>query len=712
MKFVEGVVLLVLFSSFSYADIFINEVMYDPYGNDNNKEFIEIKGTNNLSEYMIGDSSLNDTLVETLYNQYSNFSLIVEEGFNYSGFNCSVYSVGTTIGDDLTNEGGDSIYLYYNDILIDNITYDGTLARNNNKSLELVNSSWTQSLEDGGTPGRENTGIINDSMNEANEDGEFDVSITISSDNLTLNQTLTISGNITSTFGYEKNATLTLKIARNTSSGWNYKWYLASEEQKKVSNITLINYSWMIPEDFIIGNYKILATLEFMDDNYSSHHKYSDVLFFVNGLEDLGEYNLSLVKHPDSMVFGGIENVLVRFDSNNYKVKNASFVAYIYEPRWASIDLNDNTLMTRPYEKNVAVRFDEIQRGTTTYIAMPLLSKRNCDDDYAEGTYKVKVRLYEDSDDILEETFNITLSGRNEAMCPKTIIKSSTEKSSASSEIIQADDIEKKDNEFRYNDVSFKIEIPEIIYDELTINITINNPINYTKEFEIWSYVSDGRKRLNEESNISISIKENETKIIKLRNDIDNIDSGVYKVFVKINTSQRKTVKSYSKEIIIEKKIEKEEIHSFYIKAKKFSSEITLYANCEGSGILTLENYDNYQIRECNKTTVFNVNINEGNNLFFLTLSDSDSIRDVKKMLISANSTDIKSYTDTKEIYEVIKQNNENPLLTRNNILTGSVIRNPVIYESSASRGKKLIKYLIPTVFIIGIALFMGRKNG
>ena len=40
----------------------INEIMYNPEGNDNLKEYIEISGTNNLSNFTIGDTEQNDSL--------------------------------------------------------------------------------------------------------------------------------------------------------------------------------------------------------------------------------------------------------------------------------------------------------------------------------------------------------------------------------------------------------------------------------------------------------------------------------------------------------------------------------------------------------------------------------------------------------------------------------------------------------------------------
>ena len=43
-------------------NIIISEILPDPIDSDNNKEFVEIFGINNLSQYLIGDLSQNDSL--------------------------------------------------------------------------------------------------------------------------------------------------------------------------------------------------------------------------------------------------------------------------------------------------------------------------------------------------------------------------------------------------------------------------------------------------------------------------------------------------------------------------------------------------------------------------------------------------------------------------------------------------------------------------
>ncbi|MBS3159308.1 hypothetical protein J4436_00830 [Candidatus Woesearchaeota archaeon] len=100
----------------------INEIMYNPEGKDNTREYLEIQGTNNLSEYTVGDEKRNNTLTLLKFVNNSNFTLIVEEGSPYLNLNCSIYTSGKMIGNNLNNL--DTIYLYKNNQIVDKISYD------------------------------------------------------------------------------------------------------------------------------------------------------------------------------------------------------------------------------------------------------------------------------------------------------------------------------------------------------------------------------------------------------------------------------------------------------------------------------------------------------------------------------------------------------------------------------------------------------------
>lgn len=85
----------------------ISEILFDADGNDNNKEFIEIYSNEkiNFSNSNISDSDTTsiDHLI-LLKQTNSSFYLIVEEGFDITNTNCTIYSAGPTIGNNLNND--------------------------------------------------------------------------------------------------------------------------------------------------------------------------------------------------------------------------------------------------------------------------------------------------------------------------------------------------------------------------------------------------------------------------------------------------------------------------------------------------------------------------------------------------------------------------------------------------------------------------------
>ncbi len=149
--------LLILFCSLvlPVSAVQINEIMYNPGGDDNNREFVEIyfDEWTNLTGWIVADSNSNDTLA-MLQSFNSSYALVVEDGFNYSGINASVYSAGATIGNNLNNDN-DSISLYSSNLsLVDTVSYTSSQGANgDNNSLQLVNGTW---LACASTPGLQN----------------------------------------------------------------------------------------------------------------------------------------------------------------------------------------------------------------------------------------------------------------------------------------------------------------------------------------------------------------------------------------------------------------------------------------------------------------------------------------------------------------------------------------------------------------------------
>lgn len=112
----------------------INEINYNPEGDDNNHEYIELSLEEplNLTNYTIQDLSSQDSLTLLQYIPESNYALIVEEGFDYTNLNCSIYSVGATIGNNLNNDEDFILIKNLESTILDAIHYFSSWGGNNN----------------------------------------------------------------------------------------------------------------------------------------------------------------------------------------------------------------------------------------------------------------------------------------------------------------------------------------------------------------------------------------------------------------------------------------------------------------------------------------------------------------------------------------------------------------------------------------------------
>lgn len=156
---IKYLVIFLLILKTTYALTEISEIMYNPEGSDNNHEYIEIYSDEifNLTNFTIEDSSSQDNL-KLLYYYPSNYFLIVEEGFNYSSINTSIYSAGKTIGNGLNNDN-DILILRNNTKPMAVESYSNYLGANgNNKSLCKINSILKECTA---TPGYENVILTN-----------------------------------------------------------------------------------------------------------------------------------------------------------------------------------------------------------------------------------------------------------------------------------------------------------------------------------------------------------------------------------------------------------------------------------------------------------------------------------------------------------------------------------------------------------------------
>ncbi|MAG47957.1 hypothetical protein CL617_05095 [archaeon] len=160
------ILFIILFFPTVVSSLSINEIHYDPEGSDNNKEFVELyyDSWENLTNYIVRDSTSEDVLILAKLNTSSNYALIVEDGFNTLGINVTIYTIGATIGNNLNN--GKDIVIIKNSsgTILDQVNYTNFPQVSSGFSLERLtinknstdNANFNQSLTQEGTPGRIN----------------------------------------------------------------------------------------------------------------------------------------------------------------------------------------------------------------------------------------------------------------------------------------------------------------------------------------------------------------------------------------------------------------------------------------------------------------------------------------------------------------------------------------------------------------------------
>src|SRR4030043_1298666 len=437
----------------------INEVMYNPPGDDNNQEFVEIIGTPTLSGFSIGDLSSNDSL--ELVNFISgNFSLIVEEGFNHSGINCSVYSAGTTIGNNLNNEA-DAIFLFYNGELVDFAGYDSSLANNNGYSLELVNNFWKESCKLGGSPGREN--CAGATLNESLE-------------NESINQTIKNSINETNVL----NKTVNNQTANNTQE----ENSTSAENESFSSNICFVKLSLSTDKD-VYDNGESVKIINFITKDSVSNDSIDYIIEYwvedLFGSEAKKRTNTTntntktftpSIDEADKVFIVRNKLVFVGCNNSNPELENQKMIAFrnpdanienseeesnpessiyiddVELPATRDLMFGEDFNVELSIHKgdtsksviSVYAEKDEKKVSETTKfylnrkdsdynISIIVFLKPNCEEKYEDGTYSLVAEGLGERDEI-----EITIEGSKEGSCEEETAKQSTAKEKAAGE--------------------------------------------------------------------------------------------------------------------------------------------------------------------------------------------------------------------------------------------------------------------------------------
>lgn len=242
----------------------------------------------------------------------------------------------------------------------------------------------------------------------------------------------------------------------------------------------------------------------------------------TSGGETSGTVNpeLTIIFYPSQMKFGDYGIAFIKFYSGSHEYSNLKFLAYGY-PSQVLMDLEGNGVTASSYNSNVAIGVN-VQKNNTVYIALPVFLKQDCDNQYSDGTYRIRVRAYNSGEEITTQDFNLPVAGRNELFCPNKT------KSNENCNTAQ--------------NVKSNLEIvsyPAIVYTGKDFSILVNLSFDTVKNLTVYFYVFSGHKLLSDggwyANQKQILVNPDSPVLVELKNRIkDGVEAGNYKLRVRV----------------------------------------------------------------------------------------------------------------------------------------------------------------------------------
>ena len=506
MKKTNFLVLISLFLEiifcYSVFAVRINEIMYNPQGDDNNREYIELYSDEiiNLSGYILSDGDSNDTLKQARTSE-SRYSIIVEDEYNFSDLNqtdVSVYFIGVSIGNGLSED--DVITVYdKNKQILDSVQINKSLGNGNNKSMSFYNTFWTE-LEP--TPGYENKKeeiiVINNSQSNQSEINNTFENNTQINDNQTepqINQTIETNNTINTN---QTESEINQTTVNNTESNLNQ----TIVNQTTTVNLTAANQTI---------NYN-------NSDNTNNTNK--NITQIIN-LSD-NSCDISIDISTDKDTYENHEKI------SFYNKLNYDKISYIIE-YWAE-DSDGDTIKNKVQTTNQNKKSYTPKKSIDGKITIKAIVRNlSCKD-------------INPANNQFNKTISIKKDPNNEEDNEDDTGKSSTKEKSS-----------KNTTKLSYEIVNFQKTVKVNESFEIEIKIQNNNQEN---SFELSSYVYKGSKCYSagrDENKVTATLGKGEVKTVKLKDVVVTEINGTYNFKVKIKKNAQKTFKELKEQIVVEK---------------------------------------------------------------------------------------------------------------------------------------------------------------
>ncbi len=262
-------------------------------------------------------------------------------------------------------------------------------------------------------------------------------------------------------------------------------------ENLNLTEIAILSGNFTIPEDWIEGIYKIRAKFKYSEKYFDSRDSGQ---FWLNGLKDLGEANITILQTPNVLKFGGFGTTVVKFFAGNNNYEKLRFLVYGF-PSQVLMDLDGKGVTASSADASVAVEIQNVKRGESYYLALPEFAKQNCDSNYKSDEYRIRVRAFKPAGSGWEELttadYQLPFKEKISAFCPEAPKKERVslaglqlQKQRAVSDVI---------------DISIS-GVPEQVAagDSFTLDVELQNKMNMTKKVQIYSYIYSGHSIITE----------------------------------------------------------------------------------------------------------------------------------------------------------------------------------------------------------------------
>ncbi len=369
---------------------------------------------------------------------------------------------------------------------------------------------------------------------------------------------------------YAATGNLSLKIGFRTESG-SYEYLpenmleIDLEISPGANETMAFRYNWS-SAGYAEGTYKAYLKFDY-DSTYTTRYKTFDVVAATGQENDTGddgddgeqggEEGLEIISVRDSLDFGTVSTIGVRYDSGQYEHGKLRIIGYVSGPKKASNDLDGKTIYRNFCETNTGVEIIGVNSDSRFYLNIPLMLKDGCDGAYPSGDYEVTVRVcdYADGiwsyykDGILKKKRTIKINSKkncaeedrydqvNEESCENCDNRDFYENACNIAENSE------KSYEYAKNIVYEVIRFDENVYlgDGFTTKIKIFNNSSKSENATIYSYVYDNATLLSDgfdgsvwshqwnSNKVAFEVLPYSNKTVDLLNKVDNAEAGLYR---------------------------------------------------------------------------------------------------------------------------------------------------------------------------------------